>query len=180
MPTSAGTGHRPRHTIRAIATDVDGTLLNSRKEVSPRAVRALERMQTAGKKIIVATARPPRSVNAMLPGELLDICVFFYYNGAMVVDENGTLLHEATIPQELSSALIGFVMERDPHAAVSLEVRDVEYGNRPETPEWIGGRKVGAVPERRSIEELRAMNPAKSCFTEAPTIPIFSRRSPTN
>ena len=90
--------------IQAIAIDLDGMLLDSRQEASPRAVRALKRMRAAGKKIVVATARPPRSVKAVLPGDLLGICSFIYYNGALVVDESGAVIGKATIPPELSAA----------------------------------------------------------------------------
>ena len=42
---------------RLIALDLDGTLLNSKKMISPASVSALQSAQQAGVKIILATGR---------------------------------------------------------------------------------------------------------------------------
>jgi len=76
----------------------------------------------------------------------------------MVVDERGALLHEAAIPRELAAAIIDFVVERDPSAPVSLEVRDVWYALAQGLSEW---GIAAAMPEARRLDELRAMSPAK-------------------
>jgi hypothetical protein len=53
-------------TIQAIVLDLDGTLLSSDKTVTPRNYRAVKACFDAGIPIIIATARPPRSVNQLL------------------------------------------------------------------------------------------------------------------
>ncbi len=46
------------NTIKAIALDLDGTLLNSRNEVSARTEYVLRQLATAGVQVILATGRP--------------------------------------------------------------------------------------------------------------------------
>ncbi|MFD2330766.1 HAD family hydrolase [Cohnella sp. GCM10020058] len=69
----------------AIVLDLDGTLLNSGKQVSDRNRLAVRTCYEKGIKIIYATARPPRSVRQFLPEELISIGAFVYYNGAQAV-----------------------------------------------------------------------------------------------
>ncbi len=68
-----------------VVLDLDGTLLNSNKEISKRNLDAVLSCYQKGMRIIFATARPPRAVNWFLPQELLDIGAFVYYNGAQVI-----------------------------------------------------------------------------------------------
>ncbi|WP_442951556.1 HAD family hydrolase [Paenibacillus sp. GYB004] len=46
--------------IQAIVLDLDGTLLDSSKSISPRNYDAVKQCFEAGIHVIVATARPPR------------------------------------------------------------------------------------------------------------------------
>ncbi len=57
--------------IKAIVLDLDGTLLNSEKKVSNRNLNSILKCYSYGIQIIIATARPPRSVKKLLPPELL-------------------------------------------------------------------------------------------------------------
>ena len=48
------------------AFDLDGTLLNSKKEISEANQGALQKLYLAGHKIVIATARPPRSIDSKI------------------------------------------------------------------------------------------------------------------
>ncbi len=43
--------------MKALVTDMDGTLLNEAREVSPRNVEALKQLQQEGKPVFIATGR---------------------------------------------------------------------------------------------------------------------------
>jgi len=63
--------------------DLDGTLLNSKKEISEANKNAVQKLYLAGHKIVIATARPPRSIDYKIqrigvPADTI------YYNGALV------------------------------------------------------------------------------------------------
>ena len=51
--------------IKAIALDIDGTLTNDRKVVTPRTKMALLAAQDAGVKLILASGRPVQGLRAI-------------------------------------------------------------------------------------------------------------------
>lgn len=90
--------------VKLIALDLDGTLLDSQKRISGRTVRALKSLEPLGVKVVIASARPPRSCRAIYKGLGLDTWQI-NYNGALVWDPgssrsvfhwpmDGMLVHE--------------------------------------------------------------------------------------
>ncbi len=83
--------------IRIIGLDLDGTLLNNQKKISPRTYQALERVKAQGVFLVPVTGRPRLGI----PKELRRLPVFQYLiacNGASTWNEREeTLLHETTI-----------------------------------------------------------------------------------
>ena len=69
-----------------IALDMDGTLLNNKKEVSPRNRKAIKAARAKGKSVVIATGRPLVGIKHMLEDLELntheDYVVAF--NGALV------------------------------------------------------------------------------------------------
>ena len=85
--------------IQLIATDLDGTLLNSDLKVSRRNVLALQRMKEDGCKIVLCTGRPFKGMEHLI-GQLglneYDFTVT--YNGSLVQTCDGKhVLHQARI-----------------------------------------------------------------------------------
>ncbi len=70
---------------KLLALDMDGTLLNSRKEISPRTLRTLEALSAAGIHVVAATGRGPAEMT-----EILEQMPFMRYgvlaSGAMICD----------------------------------------------------------------------------------------------
>jgi len=70
------------------AFDLDGTLLNSKKEISEANQGALKKLYLAGHKIVIATARPPRSIDSKI--KKIEVPTDnVYYNGALVRCSDG-------------------------------------------------------------------------------------------
>jgi hypothetical protein len=70
---------------RLIATDLDGTLLDDQKQLTPRTVAAVRAVVAAGIEFVLVTARPPRTVGHLaeqLGGRIAALC------------GNGTILAE--------------------------------------------------------------------------------------
>ena len=95
--------------VRLIAADLDGTLLNEKKEVSERNLTALRRAAEQGILFVPATGRIWRG----LPQALLDLPFLKYaiaVNGAGVVDcEKDETLHRAEISREDSLRLAEYM-----------------------------------------------------------------------
>ncbi|WP_072524610.1 Cof-type HAD-IIB family hydrolase [Clostridium sp. Marseille-P3244] len=89
-----------RHRIRMIGLDLDGTLLNDKKELTPRTKRALELAISEGITVLVATGRPWKGV----PEELRNFPGMRYAltsNGARIIDTSDeSLVEEHLLPPE--------------------------------------------------------------------------------
>src|SRR5437870_4280197 len=77
---------REKYKIQLVAVDLDGTLLDENKQVSEQTVRALQCLPASGIKVVIASARPPRSVRHIYQQLGLDTWQI-NYNGALIWDE---------------------------------------------------------------------------------------------
>ncbi|MTV64580.1 HAD-IIB family hydrolase, partial [Streptococcus pneumoniae] len=74
--------------IKLIAVDIDGTLVNSQKEITPEVFSAIQDAKQAGVKVMIATGRPIAGVSKLLDDlKLRD-------EGDYVVTFNGALVQE--------------------------------------------------------------------------------------
>src|SRR5215217_2189438 len=76
----------PPERIRLVAVDLDGTLLTDSKRVSGRTVEAFKCLPGRGARVVIASARPPRSVRHIYQELGLDTLTI-NYNGALIWDE---------------------------------------------------------------------------------------------
>lgn len=89
-------------TIQLVAIDLDGTLLNRQKQITPRNLRALEEVRKRGVLIVPVTGRPWAGV----PREVMDLPGLRYTvtsNGATIRDHvENRVLREHHLDMELS------------------------------------------------------------------------------
>ena len=82
--------------IKLIAVDIDGTLLNSQRQVTPEVFQAIQDAKAAGVKVVIATGRPIPGVLPLLEELNLN------QDGDYVITFNGGLhfptLHRPGIP----------------------------------------------------------------------------------
>src|SRR5687768_11072036 len=76
----------PTGPVRLVAIDLDGTLLNDSKQVSEHTAEALCCLPMRDVKVVIASARPPRSVRHVYNLLKLDTWQI-NYNGALIWDE---------------------------------------------------------------------------------------------
>lgn len=158
--------------IRLIALDLDGTLLNDRKELTPRTIRALTAAGQRGVWIVPATGRTATGI----PAELLALPGVRYAitaNGARMIDlETGTALRELYIPRPLALEAYDRLMHYD--CVVDL----FQDGQGYTTAENLA-RVEGFVPEnlrmyvrgtRETLADMRAFVAAQSRGLEKYTI----------
>ena len=83
--------------IKLIAVDIDGTLVNSQKEITPEVFSAIQDAKEAGVKVVIATGRPIAGVAKLLDDlQLRD-------EGDYVVTFNGALVQENATGHEIIS-----------------------------------------------------------------------------
>ena len=108
-------------TYRAIATDLDGTLLGSDGRVSARTRAAVLTAEDRGLQVVIATGRPPRWIPPIVEqlGERgLVVCA----NGAAVYDPAAhELVHRTELEPEVLGSIVDDVTEAFPQAVIGLE-----------------------------------------------------------
>ena len=110
--------------IRLVAIDLDGTLLNDSKQVSEQTAEALSCLPARGVRVVIASARPPRSVRHVYQSLRLDTWQI-NYNGAMIWDEPGRrVVFHRPMSGPLVRRMIDQVRALFPDVLVSCEVED--------------------------------------------------------
>lgn len=109
--------------VRVLALDLDGTLLNSRKEISPRNLAAVTAARDAGVHIAIITGRrypAAKRVVEKLPGDP----VLVLHNGGLVI-ENSSPVRVRPLERSVAGAVVAFARERGADPVV-------HYGHRGE------------------------------------------------
>ncbi|MCL2700284.1 MAG: HAD family hydrolase [Phycisphaerae bacterium] len=116
--------------FRLLAVDLDGTLLTGDKRISPRSQAALAQARRAGVHIVLASARPPRSVMPFYTQLELDTPMI-NYNGALVYDPpSQRVLAHRPIPADMAADLVQTARAQHPDVVVSAEVLDRWFTDR--------------------------------------------------
>ncbi|MDQ0268215.1 Cof-type HAD-IIB family hydrolase [Cytobacillus purgationiresistens] len=133
---------------KAIVVDLDGTLLNDAKQVSQRAMNALLQCNN-GMKIVIATARSPRSIKRMLPIELLQFGYTIFYNGALTINEITKEVIHKGMDNEIISTIYPYIQSFNNKIYTSFEIEDSVYTDRLLTPlqfQVFGASKGELIP----------------------------------
>ncbi|MCI5722670.1 MAG: Cof-type HAD-IIB family hydrolase [Erysipelotrichaceae bacterium] len=107
--------------IKAILLDIDGTLTNSQKEITPLTKQTLLKAQSQGIRLVIASGRPTRGIEKY--GELLNMQeshgLYLCLNGAKVVySMTKEELVNVTMDQEIVTEALQHVKQFDVHPVV--------------------------------------------------------------
>jgi Cof subfamily protein (haloacid dehalogenase superfamily) len=142
-----------------VVLDLDGTLLNSKKEVSKRNLEAVLSCYQRGLRIIFATARPPRAVNCFLPQELLDIGAFVYYNGAQTICKESKIELNESIPSNVTAEILDYSLQHDPQIELTMEVKDEWFSLR--VLDYITSMNARSNPIVKPLNEMKQYDATK-------------------
>ena len=144
--------------IRMIGLDLDGTLLNDKKEITPYTREVLKAAMNQGVHVLIATGRPLTAIDAEL--EMFpEMCYAVTSNGARVVDlkENRTLF-ESTLSGEKALEVLDKIQKYDMVCEIFTEgdgyssIPNLErIGDFFDTPEMIDYVRRTRVP----IDDVR-------------------------
>lgn len=95
-------------TYEIIVLDLDGTLTNSKKVITPKTKEALMRIQKEGKKVVLASGRPTGGIVKL--ADELDLKSYggfvLAFNGGKIINYGtGEIVYNKTIPVELVPAV---------------------------------------------------------------------------
>jgi Cof subfamily protein (haloacid dehalogenase superfamily) len=142
MAADGGTA-RPSRDIRLLLADVDGTLVDSRKELTAAARAAAHALRDAGIRLAITSGRPPRGM-AMLIDPLAPEGPIAGFNGGVLVNPDLSVIESHTLAMPVArrtvDLLLGHGLDvwvyteddwliRDPQAPhVDREARTVAFG----------------------------------------------------
>lgn len=111
--------------IRLVALDLDNTLLDSTHRIPPENAAALEAARAAGVQVVLASARPPRSMRRYHEEIGLTTPVVAH-NGALIYDlQARAALRHTPIPLPIAREVVSFLRTADPGLNITLECEDV-------------------------------------------------------
>lgn len=102
-----------RNTFRLLSVDMDGTLLNGRKELPEAEETAIRRLAEMGKTVVLTTGRCAAEIKEFLP-RLASVRYFIGESGAYIRDlEDDCVLLERTLPVEVVRQILQYAQEND-------------------------------------------------------------------
>ena len=107
--------------IRLIALDLDGTLVNSRWEISQKDLQALAAASERGIQVVVVTGRRPRAAEpyvAKIPFPITTITS----NGALVRTPTGKVAYQNFLPRDVALKVLEIAHEYRPYTVVIFDL----------------------------------------------------------
>lgn len=136
--------------IKLIATDIDGTLLNSANELPEANRRAIHQALAQGVQLALATARKQSSAFAV--AQHLGVpCACIAHNGARIWDWAGQELRHLVVDLTLAREIVGFAERLEIPLVVTID--EVNYYSRtyPFHPGWVGSSEEAVVPSVEAV-----------------------------
>jgi Cof subfamily protein (haloacid dehalogenase superfamily) len=96
---------------KCIALDLDDTLLNAKKEVTPETLRMLGRAAEAGIRIVLASGRSLEGMQFVLnqiPGHSYTISA----GGAAITDKQGQEVYSCSVPSQTAKSIMQYAQDR--------------------------------------------------------------------
>lgn len=102
--------------IKYLVLDIDGTLTNSEKEITPRTKEGIIRVMERGHKVILASGRP--TAGMMRYAEELEFGTrggyLLAFNGGCILEyKTGNIMFQKTLPPQVIPGLHRFAVEND-------------------------------------------------------------------
>ena len=97
--------------IRAVFSDVDGTLLNSAHRVTPRTAEWIRKLGKMDIPFIIVSARSPSGIYPIMKRNGFRSALIAY-SGALIMDEDRNVLYNRQIPRDLAAGIERFFNEK--------------------------------------------------------------------
>lgn len=150
-----------------LVSDMDGTLLNSKKEITAADRNAIERFMALGGKFTVATGRTIQTFERY--ESLLELKMpLIMYNGSAIYDTNSkSVLYTHPLPTEAKTA-VRELLAAVPQAGGEVLKADGTYVFRNNDYEALHTRLCGIEPNYTELEDIAEGDWLKVLFAMAP------------
>lgn len=137
--------------IKLFASDIDGTLMNARKEIHTRDIQAVREAMENGMIVCLASGRMYSEIKVVME-ELSIPCYAICQNGASVISDTGVLLSANHFESELAASLFKFVQV--PGLVTLICAADGNYViNMTKAVETVGERFLTPLIEKKDLLE---------------------------
>lgn len=143
--------------IKLVAIDIDGTLINDQRQITPKTVAALKKATAAGVKVVLCTGRPMTGVTAYLK-ELgianQDDEYVVSFNGGLAQSTSGNVIVNHSISFDDYADWENFCLKQGVHS--QIETRDYIYTTNQDLSKYtIYESGLVNMPVRyRSMDEM--------------------------
>ena len=165
---------------RILFTDLDGTLLNDKKEITPGNQAAVNEALAAGHKVVISTGRPLDSgmIIAQRAGLVREGCYVIAFNGGQIYD----IYHKKTIfgkqlPMNLAKAVFQEAVNRGLHIQSYSDTEVLVLEDSMEIKRYVKGTEMG-YRVVNNLDEAVPVDPYKLLaisFDDRPKIEKFQR-----
>jgi hypothetical protein len=97
--------------ISLVLADVDGTLVDANKALTPRALAAVQALHAKGVRFAITSGRPPRGMAMLFDALKLDTPIAGF-NGGLFVNPDLTIIEQKTLPPDVAADSIALLRAR--------------------------------------------------------------------
>lgn len=143
--------------IKMVAIDIDGTLINDKREITPRTVAAIKKASQQGVKIVLCTGRPMTGVTAYLKQLGLsdrDDEYVVSFNGGLAQTTSGQVMVDESMAFDDYADWENYCLKENVHS--QLETRDYIYTTNQDISKYtVYESDLVDMPIRyRSLDEM--------------------------
>ncbi len=96
--------------IRLVLADVDGTLVDSDKRLTDRAIKAVHKLHDADIIFAVTSGRPPKGMSMLIEPLALEGPIAAF-NGGLIVNPDMSPIEQKTIPEDLVADIVSVISD---------------------------------------------------------------------
>lgn len=138
---------------KMVFSDIDGTLLNSKGEITPKTAEAIKKLEQSGVPFVLVSSRPPFGLDYLhkeLELQSPTIC----FGGAAVM-ENEKMLHQACLGGKEALYVIDLAAKKWPGLCCTVSTFDQWIVDDLQNP-WVvlENEVTGIVPTQGNVKEL--------------------------
>ncbi len=151
--------------IKLLISDIDGTLLNEKKEITEYTKKALNNFVKEGKQLILATGRAHVSAKKILDSIGLEGIVISY-NGAKIIDtKNNEVIYHNPIKEEITRKLIEYSKKKNVH--LNLYIGNDWFVENKESEKSTFYKNLSKIePKEIDFYDLEKVETTKALFFE--------------